>query len=372
MVRVQGAMAPAHRLLLILLLLVALHVRAAWAAPWRVQGADEGGGNGYPASRLDVGLEPLGHPGGPPRAKYQAEGGRKSPAPSEVVRQMLEELKRAHETDREAVQKEALPEGSGGSLPVSAEEREAMRAAGTPVLPRPREDHHSRVYGFPRADSDVLGETTTKVYNPQNIASGFCHQDVRRRCMIGTAVTVVSLPLAIVLCCVWLHRRRKRKERLSAASGAQRETGSRPSRPDSRTSRPGIPESRTSRPSSPESWTQRQQPPHRPQTPARPPSPRPPRPPSPSPEALLSRNQPSTLQPQPQQKRPPPTPEPAAPALRQGLKVARDHLAVDLLSWDTQEKREAIKNIARDTSLTSKCTGGKTKVLANSWALDGP
>ncbi|KAM6060934.1 uncharacterized protein LJ206_014976 isoform 1-T1 [Theristicus caerulescens] len=289
MVRVQGAMAPAHRLLLILLLLVALHVRAAWAAPWRVQGADEGGGNGYPASRLDVGLEPLGHPGGPPRAKYQAEGGRKSPAPSEVVRQMLEELKRAHETDREAVQKEALPEGSGGSLPVSAEEREAMRAAGTP---------------------DVLGETTTKVYNPQNIASGFCHQDVRRRCMIGTAVTVVSLPLAIVLCCVWLHRRRKRKERLSAASGAQRETGSRPSRPDSRTSRPGTPESRTSRPSSPESWTQRQQPPHRPQTPARPPSPRPPRPPSPSPEALLSQNQPSTLQPQPQQKRPPRPPSP--------------------------------------------------------------
>ncbi|KAM6060062.1 uncharacterized protein LJ206_014482 [Theristicus caerulescens] len=153
MVRVQGATAPAHRLLLILLLLVALHVRAAWVAPWRAQGADEGGGNGYPASRLVVGLEPLGHPGGPPRAKYQAEGGRKSPAPSEVVRQMLEELKRAHETDREAVQKEALPEGSGGSLPVSAEEREAMRAAGTPVLPRPREDHHSRVYGFPRADS---------------------------------------------------------------------------------------------------------------------------------------------------------------------------------------------------------------------------
>ncbi|KAM6060060.1 uncharacterized protein LJ206_014480 [Theristicus caerulescens] len=311
MVRVQGAMAPAHRLLLILLLLVALHVRAAWAAPWRAQGADEGGGNGYPASRLDVGLEPLGHPGGPPRAKYQAEGGRKSPAPSEVVRQMLEELKRAHETDREAVQKEALPEGSGGSLPVSAEEREAMRAAGTP---------------------DVLGETTTRVYNSQNIASGFCHQDVRRRCMIGTAVTMVSLPLAIVLCCVWLHRRKKRKERLSAASGAQRETGSHPSNLDSRTSRPGTPESRTSRPSSPErrisrpgilksrtshpsspeSWTQHQQPPHWPQTPARPSSPRPPRPPSPSPEALLSRNQPSALQPQPQpqpqQKQPPPTP----------------------------------------------------------------
>ncbi|XP_009330863.1 PREDICTED: uncharacterized protein LOC103924126 [Pygoscelis adeliae] len=58
-------MAPARRLLLLLLLLVALHARAAQAAPWRARGADEGGGNGYPASRLDVGLEPLGHPGGP-------------------------------------------------------------------------------------------------------------------------------------------------------------------------------------------------------------------------------------------------------------------------------------------------------------------
>ncbi|KAM6248259.1 uncharacterized protein M6G45_010214 [Spheniscus humboldti] len=132
---------------------------------------DEGGGDGYPASRLDVGLEPLGHPGdpltadgfptawpipvpepesnapavpvgegdpasrlgsrpeprgdgtdvpvgrtspaprldavlqpgwhrrGPPRAKDQAEGGKKSPEPSGVLRQMLEELERGHETE---------------------------------------------------------------------------------------------------------------------------------------------------------------------------------------------------------------------------------------------------------------------------------
>ncbi|XP_075370490.1 uncharacterized protein LOC142415711 [Mycteria americana] len=136
----------------------------------RESSPDEGGGNGYPASWLDVGLEPVGHPGdplkvdgfptswplpvlepesnptavpvgegapasrlgsrteppgdgmvtdvpagrtfaaprldaapqpgwrrrGPPRAKYQAEGGKKSPEPSEVPRQMLEQLERGH------------------------------------------------------------------------------------------------------------------------------------------------------------------------------------------------------------------------------------------------------------------------------------
>lgn len=33
---------------------------------------------------------------GPPRAKYQAEGGKKSPEPSHALRQMLEELERGH------------------------------------------------------------------------------------------------------------------------------------------------------------------------------------------------------------------------------------------------------------------------------------
>ena len=93
-----------------------------------------------------------------------------------------------------------------------------------------------------------------------------------------------------------LHRR------LSAASGAQRESGSGPSRPDSRTSR-------SSRPGTPESWTQRQQPPLRPAKPAHPPSPRPPRPPSPAPAPRLLRNQPSAFQPQPQ-----PQPQPKRPS----------------------------------------------------------
>ncbi|GAB0194576.1 hypothetical protein GRJ2_001922900 [Grus japonensis] len=174
-------MAPTHRLLLVFLLLVALHARAAWAAPWRAQGADEDADNG--GAWLDVDLEPLEHPGavpagegdptsqlgsrseapadrmvtdvpvgrtfpapqldavpqagwhrrGPPRARYhQAEGGKKRPEPSPLLRKMLDEVERRHETDREAVKKLLFPDGSSGSLPVPPDEAQATQGAGTP------------------------------------------------------------------------------------------------------------------------------------------------------------------------------------------------------------------------------------------------
>ncbi|XP_050769754.1 uncharacterized protein LOC127027942 [Gymnogyps californianus] len=110
-------------------------------------------GRTFPAPRLDAALEPSWHRRGPPRAKPQAEGGKKSPEASEVLRQMLEELERGHESEREAVRKEAFPEGSSGSLPVSAKETEAMKATGTPALSKPGEDHHGGVYEFFRTDS---------------------------------------------------------------------------------------------------------------------------------------------------------------------------------------------------------------------------
>ncbi|CAM9365330.1 unnamed protein product [Bubo scandiacus] len=194
-------MALARRLLILILLLVALHARAARAAPWRARGADEAGGSGYPAYRGDVGLEPLPHPGdplevdgfrtsssapvpepessptavpvgegdaasrpgpgtepagdgvGPPRAKNPAEGGKKSPEPSKVLKETLEELERGHGTDREAAQETAFPERSNGSLPASATETKATRAPGTPVISKPGSEQHSRVYKFFRMDS---------------------------------------------------------------------------------------------------------------------------------------------------------------------------------------------------------------------------
>ncbi|KAM6060051.1 uncharacterized protein LJ206_014470 [Theristicus caerulescens] len=336
-------MAPAQRLLLVLLLLVALHARAAWAAPWRARGADEGGGNGYPASRLDVGLEPLGHPGPVPagegdrasrlgsrseaagdrmvtdvpvgrtfpaprldaalqpgrhrrvprRAKYHGKGGKKCLEPSEVLREILRELERGHETHQEAVKSEVFPEGSSGSLPVPPKETEAMQAAGMP---------------------GVLNERTMNVSSPQGTTSAFWPHDAPGRC---AAAAVFSLPLVILLCCIMIRWRRKRKERLASALQAQLESGSHPLRRDMRTSRPGnperwtscpgtpegriyhpgIPEKWTSRPDNPERWTSR-------------------------PEALLRRNQPSALQPEPQLTQPPGPPEAAGPDPQRGLKAA--------------------------------------------------
>ncbi|XP_075618713.1 uncharacterized protein LOC142603224 [Balearica regulorum gibbericeps] len=259
LVRVRGSMAPTHRLLLVFLLLVALHARAARAAPWRAQGADEDANNG--ASRLDVDLEPLEHPGavpagegdpasrlasrseapadrmvtdvpegrtfpaprldavpqagwhhrGPPRARYhQPEGGKKRPEPSPLLKKMLDEVERRHETDREAVKKLLFPDGSSGSLPVPPDEAQAMQGAGTPVLSESGEDHQASRYDFIRADSDVDRKRIASADRPQRTAGVLCPQDVRRRCMIGTAAGVIAVPVIIVVCCIVIRWQRKK------------------------------------------------------------------------------------------------------------------------------------------------------------------
>ncbi|KAM9240319.1 uncharacterized protein RG961_015845 [Leptosomus discolor] len=223
-------MAPTHRLFL-LLLLVALRARAARAAPWRARGADEGGGEGYPASRVDVGLEPLGHPGdrpvldgfpafspaavlrpestpmgnasairrcrdvpvgrtspwlnalirnglhrrGPPRAKYLAEGAKKSLEPSEML---------------QPVQEEVFSQGSAGSQPGFDKELVATPATST---------------------ADALGNKTTSAGHPQSTGGVSSHEKMSARLIIGTVFAVISLPPAILFCFVmicWLVARK--------------------------------------------------------------------------------------------------------------------------------------------------------------------
>ncbi|KAM9240318.1 uncharacterized protein RG961_015844 [Leptosomus discolor] len=201
-------MAPTHRLFL-LLLLVALRARAARAAPWRARGADEGGGEGYPASRVDVGLEALGHPGdrpvlngfpafspaavlrpestpmgnasairrcrGPPRAKYPAEGAKKSLEPSEML---------------QPVQEEVFSQGSAGSQPGSDKELVATPATST---------------------ADALGNKTTSAGHPQSTGGVSSHEKMSARLIIGTVFAVISLPPAILFCFVmicWLVARK--------------------------------------------------------------------------------------------------------------------------------------------------------------------
>ncbi|XP_075618705.1 uncharacterized protein LOC142603217 [Balearica regulorum gibbericeps] len=277
MVRAQGAMALVRHLLLLLFLLVALHARAARAAPYRARGADEDGGDGYPASELDVGLEPSGHPGDPlmvdgfptswplpvlepersptalpvgeadpvsrlgsrtappavrlgrPRAKNQAEGGKKSLDPLEVLKQALEEVEERHETEQEAGQERAFPEGSSGLLPPFAKEMEAMPGTGMAALPKPAGDSHGGVHEFFPGDSGVLSERTTTVYSPQSTTSFLRLQFMRWQWVIETTAGVVFLALAILVCCLLIRWRRKRKERITTASQNQAEAGDHPS-----------------------------------------------------------------------------------------------------------------------------------------------
>ncbi|XP_042662925.1 uncharacterized protein LOC116962373 [Tyto alba] len=266
-------MAPTHHLLLILLLLVALHARAARTAPWKAWGTDEAGGNGYKASQLNGDWESLGHPGavpvgagdaawqlgsrtatagdgtdvpdgrtfpapqldpaqesgwhptGPPRAKYPAEGGENSREASEVMKHVLEELERTQETDPEAVQESAFPGGSSGSRLASASAREAMQAPRMPVLSRFGEHHRSKVYEFHPTDSGAVGKKRPSMSRPHNIASVLCPQDVRKGCMIGTVVIVIFVPLALLLCYVIVQQRSKSKDHAYAAWVQRLETG---------------------------------------------------------------------------------------------------------------------------------------------------
>lgn len=65
---------------------------------------------------------------------------------------------------------------------------------------------------FPIAPPDVVSERPTSDHEPQSSASVLCPQDVRRRCMIATAVLMIVLPLGLVFCCFMIRRRRKRKQ----------------------------------------------------------------------------------------------------------------------------------------------------------------
>ncbi|XP_042645172.1 uncharacterized protein LOC122154674 isoform X5 [Tyto alba] len=108
-------MVPTHRLLLILLLLVALHARAAGTALWKAWGTE-----GDAALQLGSGSATAGDGTGVP-------DGRTFPAPRLDPAQ--ESGWHPRETDAVAVQESAFPGGSSGSLPASASAREAMQAA---------------------------------------------------------------------------------------------------------------------------------------------------------------------------------------------------------------------------------------------------
>ncbi|XP_032555219.1 uncharacterized protein LOC116792429 [Chiroxiphia lanceolata] len=89
-------------------------------------------GRTFPAPLLVVPYKLNSHHRGPPGGKSQPPGGKKSQEPSEGMRQMLKEMMQGvPEMDQGTLWQAPFPIGSSGSVPGSAEGREAMPGTGT-------------------------------------------------------------------------------------------------------------------------------------------------------------------------------------------------------------------------------------------------
>nr|XP_027323445.2 serine/arginine repetitive matrix protein 3-like [Anas platyrhynchos] len=258
--RMWGAAAPT-RLLLLLLVLCA---RDAWAMPRRALGAgDDALGSASPAPQLGPGVELQGQPSGravpaapwnpapepgwhptgdlsgtsehgpvlvpqgdppsvavgdgspasalgPRRARHQARRGQSSQRTSAILQEILQELEGAQGADGEAVQKEALPRGN--TLPGSEGAPEAAPATVPPVLSEPGEARHTGVFQFFQENPGAAGERS---------ASASAGAAVRKHCLVSAAAIVGSLLFGTLLCCGVIRLRRRRQQRLSAASEAR-------------------------------------------------------------------------------------------------------------------------------------------------------
>ncbi|KAM4653846.1 uncharacterized protein AAGF69_010492 [Amazona ochrocephala] len=201
-----------HLLLILLFLLLASQAAAAPLRAWR---ADPLQANSFLAPYADLVRKHESNTRGPPRAKLQDEGRITTPEPSEILRQILEDLRRGHGVHQEPVQSEGAAGGHSISGPVSAQDTAAMQDPDMPALSQPGEDQHSRVYAFYPLDSGTDKErSSSSTSSAQDATSFVCPQDVRRSCMIGTAAIVICVPLAFVMCFILYQRQKKH---LSAA-----------------------------------------------------------------------------------------------------------------------------------------------------------
>ncbi|XP_064524140.1 uncharacterized protein LOC135420513 isoform X3 [Pseudopipra pipra] len=275
---------------------------------------DEGAGNASPLDWLHEVLEPLqppagvsagrtfpaplllvpyklnSHHRGPPGGKSQPPGKKKSQEPSEGTRQMLKEVLQAGpEMDQGALWQAAFPKGSSGSVPGSAEGREAMPGTGTrdegagndspldwlhevlgplmspagvsagktfpaPLLVGPHKpSSHGR--GPPRGKNqppgekksqepsegmreilnelgrgqDAAGATTRAPKIQESAGRDFCRGT---RCLIVIMASMLGGLLVIMSCCagIWYWRVRKRQESSLAPAPEQPNTSGRKSR----------------------------------------------------------------------------------------------------------------------------------------------
>ncbi|XP_023803707.1 wiskott-Aldrich syndrome protein family member 2-like [Cyanistes caeruleus] len=97
---------------------------------------------------------------------------------------------------------------------------------------------------------EALGKSNINAENAPSTPRVFCPQDVRKSCMIGTVVTLFTVPLSMVLCYVGFRWWKDKKRRPAAAPA------SRPRRRDS-PSPPGSP--KTVRFDSSQTWPQKEE-----------------------------------------------------------------------------------------------------------------
>ncbi|XP_051649230.1 uncharacterized protein LOC127473534 isoform X17 [Manacus candei] len=88
-------------------------------------------GRTFPAPLLVAPPKPASHGRGPPRGKSQRPGEKKTHESNEVLKEIMKELQKGREMDQGALWQAAFPKGSSGSVPGSAEGREAMPGTGT-------------------------------------------------------------------------------------------------------------------------------------------------------------------------------------------------------------------------------------------------
>ncbi|XP_064282352.1 uncharacterized protein LOC135303977 isoform X3 [Passer domesticus] len=117
-------------------------------------------GTTSPTPTLDAAQKASSHGRGPPTGETKDMAGKKFQDPLEVMWQMLKEcLQRRQEMKGEPVQKEAFPGGSSGSVPASAEGREAMPGTGTGAEPA-GEGPTSRTEALGDAEGVSAGRTS--------------------------------------------------------------------------------------------------------------------------------------------------------------------------------------------------------------------
>ncbi|XP_051649217.1 uncharacterized protein LOC127473534 isoform X4 [Manacus candei] len=245
-------------------------------------------GRTFPAPLLLVPYKLNSHHRGPPGGKSQHQGEKKSQEPSEGMRQMLKEMLQAGpEMDQGALWQAAFPEGSSGSVPGSAEGREAMPGTGTrdedtgnaspldwlhevlgplmspagvsawrtfpaPLLVVP---HKPSSHGPPRGKNpppgekksqepsegmreilnelgrgqDAAGATTRAPKIQESTGRDFCQGT---HCLIVIMASMLGGLLVIMSCCagIWYWRVRKRQESSLAPAPEQPNTSGRKSR----------------------------------------------------------------------------------------------------------------------------------------------